>query len=83
LATVLATPVPTTTKAMKLKKALNGGAHFAGMARVATTVATEFAASWKPLVKSNRKASATSAMTEINNTSTYVPHRQGGQAIAR
>src|SRR6478735_3346947 len=58
LATVSATAVPTMKNALKLKNAENHGAKRAGMTRVATTVATELAASWKPLVKSNRSASA-------------------------
>src|SRR4051812_42022790 len=61
LATVFATAVPTTKNAMKLKKAENHGAQRAGIALVATTVATELAASWKPLVKSNKSAKAITA----------------------
>jgi hypothetical protein len=38
---------PTTKNALKLNAAENQGAQRAGRARVATTVATEFAASWK------------------------------------
>ena len=52
-----------------MKKAENQGAHRAGRARVATTVATELAASWKPLVKSNTSANATTAITVISRTS--------------
>jgi hypothetical protein len=63
LATVLATAVPTTKYALKLKNAEKTGAQRAGRARVATTVATEFAASWKPFVKSNSSARATTAIT--------------------
>ena len=73
LATVLATAVPTTKYALKLKKAENQGAQRAGMARVATTVATEFAASWKPLVKSKSSANATTAITVISSTSMALP----------
>ena len=69
LATVLATAVPTTKKALKLKKAENQGAQRAGMARVATTVATELAASWKPLVKSNNSAKAMTATMATSNQS--------------
>src|SRR6478609_10968958 len=61
LATVLATAVPTTKNATKLKNAENHGAQRAGIALVATTVATELAASWNPLVKSNRSARAITA----------------------
>src|SRR3954463_11741316 len=69
LATVFATAVPTTKNALKLKKAENHGAHRAGMARVATTVATELAASWKPLVKSNSSARAMTATMATSNES--------------
>ena len=37
---------------------------------MATTVATEFAASWKPLVKSKSSANATTAITVTSRTST-------------
>src|SRR5512133_3963757 len=81
LATVLATAVPTTKYALKLKKAENQGAHRAGRARVATTVATEFAASWKPLVKSKSSANATTATTVISRTSMdRSPQRARGRA---
>jgi hypothetical protein len=53
LAMVLATAVPTKKLATKLNTAENIGAHRAGRARVATTVPTELAASWNPLVKSS------------------------------
>lgn len=49
MAIVLATAVPTTKYAMKLKKAAKAGAHLAGSARAATTVETVLAASWRPL----------------------------------
>src|SRR5829696_694374 len=64
LPTVLATPVWNTKKAAKLKKAAQMTAIFGVSTLVETTVAIELAASWKPLVKSNTKASATIAMTE-------------------
>jgi len=69
LATVFATAVPTTKKAMKLKNAENHGAQRAGIARVATTVATEFAASWKPLVKSNNSANTMTPTMATSNQS--------------
>ena len=69
LATVLATAVPTTKKAKKLKNAENHGAQRAGSARVATTVATELAASWKPLVKSNRSANTMTPTMATSNQS--------------
>ena len=80
LATVLATAVPTTKTAAKLKKAENQTAAFAGSARVATTVDTEFAASWKPLVKSNSRASAMIAMSAIRVRSTDSPPGGGPSA---
>ena len=70
LATVLATAVPTTKKALKLNTAENQGAHRAGRARVATTVETELAASWNPLVKSKTSASTMTPTMAISNPST-------------
>jgi hypothetical protein len=43
------------------------------MARVATTVATELAASWKPLVKSNSSASAMTATMAMSIQSMVFP----------
>ena len=77
LATVLATAVPTMNTAAKLKNAENQTAYLAGMARVATTVETELAASWKPLVKSNRRARATIATRATIERSTRVPVCEG------
>ena len=51
VAMVAATLVPNTAKARKLNRAAQATAR-AGPARVATTVAIELAASWKPLTKS-------------------------------
>src|SRR5256885_16415245 len=62
-AIVVATFVPKTRKATKLKNAAHATAIRGDSTRVDTTVAIELAASWKPLTKSN--ASAT-AMTAIN-----------------
>ena len=73
LLTVLATAVPTMKSAAKLKNAENAGAHLTGSARVATTVPTEFAASWKPFVKSNTRAKATMPMTARSARSTGGP----------
>src|ERR1700674_4711450 len=58
---VCATCRPNTRKAMKLKNAAQATAYCGRSTRVDTMVATEFAASWKPLRKSNAKASAISA----------------------
>src|SRR6187455_1515444 len=66
-ATVFATAVPTMKNALKLKNAENHGAQRAGIARVATTVATELAASWKPLVKSNNSAKAMTPTMATSN----------------
>lgn len=70
---MLATAVPTRKNAEKLKNAENHGAQRAGNARVATTVATELAASWNPLVKSNNRASTITATIETNNQSIQHP----------
>ena len=80
-ATVLATAVPTTKNALKLNAAENQGAQRAGRARVATTVATELAASWKPLVKSKTSANTITPMTPISNQS--MGHRHGGREEER
>ena len=48
--TVLATAVPKTKAAMKLKNAAQTTALPGDSTRVDTTVAIEFAASWKPLM---------------------------------
>jgi hypothetical protein len=60
----------TTKKALKLNTAENQGAHRAGRARVATTVDTELAASWNPLVKSKTSASKMTPMMARSNPST-------------
>jgi hypothetical protein len=73
LPTVLATAVPTTNSARKLKKAEKAGAHLAGSARVATTVPTELAASWKPFVKSKMSATTMSTPIVISARSTSFP----------
>src|SRR6185295_6346625 len=53
---VLATLVPRTKAATKLKKAAQATALWGDRTRVETTVAIEFAASWKPFRKSNVSA---------------------------
>src|SRR6266851_2388590 len=58
---VFATAVPITKAATKLKNAAHSTAFLGERTRVDTTVAMEFAASWKPLRKSN--VSATRMMT--------------------
>src|SRR4051794_33085491 len=55
---VLATDSPNTRNATKLKNAAHTTAHCGRSTRVDTTVAIEFAASWKPFMKSNASASA-------------------------
>src|SRR5882724_65708 len=62
---VLATAVPKTNAAMKLKKAAQMTARRGESTRVETTVAMLLAASWKPLMKSN--ASAIRMVTATNN----------------
>src|SRR5262249_16632884 len=58
LAMVFATCTPNTANATKLKNAAHTTAQRGDSTRVLTTVAIEFAASWKPFVKSNASASA-------------------------
>src|SRR5437868_2876265 len=53
---VLATAVPKPKAATKLKNAAHTTATRGESTRVETTVAMEFAASWKPFRKSNAKA---------------------------
>src|SRR6185295_10418527 len=53
---VFATPVPRTNAATKLKNAAQATALWGERTRVETTVAMEFAASWKPFRKSNVRA---------------------------
>src|SRR5688572_10469736 len=56
LAMVVATWVPKTRKAAKLKNAAQATAARGESTLVETTVAIEFAASWNPLTKSNASA---------------------------
>ncbi len=56
---VLATRVSSENAATKLKNAAHATAIFGVRTRVPTTVAIEFAASWKPLMKSNASATKT------------------------
>ena len=60
---VCATCSGNTTKATKLKKAAQTTAGRGDSTRVDTTVAIEFAASWKPLMKSKASAITTIATT--------------------
>src|SRR6187431_542889 len=60
--TVCATAVPNPNAATKLKNAAMITAWYGLSTRVDTTVAIEFAASWKPFMKSNARATSTSAM---------------------
>jgi hypothetical protein len=53
---VFATWVPRTKAATKLKNAAQATAFWGDRTRVETTVAIEFAASWKPFRKSNVRA---------------------------
>ena len=70
-AIVAATAVPKIRKAAKLKNAAHATAWRGERTRVDTTVAIEFAASWKPLKKS--KASATAMMrTTVRVIASYV-----------
>jgi len=60
---VLATAVPNKNTAMKLNAAAHTTAADGESTRVDTTVAMEFAASWKPLMKSKHSAIPTMATT--------------------
>jgi len=59
--TVVATFRWNTNSAAKLKKAAHMTAWYGFSTRVDTTVAIEFAASWKPFMKSNISATVTSS----------------------
>src|SRR5215207_4027271 len=61
--TALATATPPVNRAAKLNVAAQNTAASGLRTRVPTMVAMEFAESWKPLMKSNRKATATIATT--------------------
>ena len=61
--TAFATATPPVNRAAKLKKAAHTTAARGLRTRVPTIVAMEFAESWKPLLKSNRKAIPMIAMT--------------------
>src|SRR5688500_12800968 len=65
LPSVFATAVPTVNAAMKLKNAAQMTAAIGLSTRVPTTVAMEFAESWKPLMKSKTNATATIATTYV------------------
>jgi hypothetical protein len=58
-----------TRKATKLKNAAHPTAACGVSTRVDTTVATELAASWKPLRKSNSSATAISSHTASGSSS--------------
>src|SRR6185295_6416875 len=60
---VLATEVPRTKAATKLKKAAQRTAFCGAKTRVDTTVAIEFAASWKPFRKSKERATTMMKIT--------------------
>ena len=68
----LATCVPNTANAMKFQNAAHNTALNGVRTRVATTVAIEFAASWKPLTKSKINANP---MTEKRSTSVMLIRR--------
>ena len=62
---VFATAVPTVNAAMKLKNAAHATATPGESTRVETTVAIELALSWKPLMKSKTRATATIRRTKL------------------
>ena len=61
--TAFATATPPVNSAAKLKIAAHTTAASGLRTRVPTIVAMEFAESWKPLMKSKKKATATIATT--------------------
>ena len=70
---VVATATPKKNAATKLKNAAQATACIGVRTRVPTTVAIEFAASWKPFMKSNASA------TPIRRTRTPSPHGGGSR----
>src|SRR6185503_11421053 len=64
---VFATAVPMTKAATKLKKAAHNTAFWGERTRVDTTVAMEFAASWKPFRKSNVSATRMMMTTTVKD----------------
>src|SRR5438093_6460355 len=75
LPTVVATATPKPKAATKLKTAAQATAERGVSTRVETIVAIEFAASWKPFMKS--KASA----TRIRRTRTSIVRGRAGSAV--
>src|SRR5688572_7990603 len=65
LETVLATPWWNTNSARKLKDAAQITARMGVRSRVDTIVAIEFAASWKPLIRSKIRATAMVTTTTV------------------
>src|SRR5207253_1101524 len=74
---VVATATPKPKAATKLKKAAQATAARGVSTRVDTTVAIEFAASWKPFMKSKARA------TRIRRARMIIRPRQGAQAAHR
>src|SRR5438309_1825799 len=70
---VEATASPKTRNAMKLKKAAHATARCGERTRVETIVAIELAASWKPLMKSNARASPMIAQTRESDILEHDP----------
>src|SRR5207247_10595366 len=70
LPTVLGTHTPQPNAATKLKKAAHTTAWSGVRTRVETTVAMEFAASWKPLMKSKTSATKTMKTTVVSTART-------------
>ena len=66
LPSVFATWVPSTNAATKLKNAAHTTAFWGERTRVETTVAIEFAASWKPFRKSNTSATRMMRMRTVS-----------------
>src|SRR6185369_3745988 len=70
---VFATAVPMTKAATKLKNAAQSTAFWGESTRVETTVAMEFAASWKPLRKSNVRATRMMMTTKVKDVDKIGP----------
>ena len=70
---VFATAVPITKAATKLKNAAHSTAFLGERTRVETTVAMEFAASWKPLRKSKVRATRMMTTTAVKDVDKGAP----------
>ena len=79
---VFATAVPKVNAATKLKNAAQMTATRGERTRVETTVAMEFAASWKPLRKSKLRATRTRMIAKLNIGETGLNQTAEGTEIS-